>query len=277
MKLFKYFLSHSLFVAICAASLTYQTFIFTNSIVDNSICFLVFFSTLAAYNFYWILTQGIFNFNNKLPNKFKNYWLHLFLLLISIIYIFDFVLKHSSLLLYVSISFLLTFFYCIPFFSKETKKFKNIGFIKTILLAFTWSFVTTFFAINRNADNDYLFIYCLFFIRFLFIFMLSIIFDSRDAEIDSMKGIHSIATVLNEKIINKIFFIIFIIYLLFSILISIHFSIHLIHLITFVATGILALLLFLLSKKNKGYVYYYFVVDGLMLFSSFITYLSTIH
>ena len=68
--------------------------------------------------------------------------------------------------------------------------------LKTVLLAFTWAYVTVFIPLHKSylfLRHSELFVFNR---RFLFMVMLCIIFDNRDKAVDKIRGLHSLATVL---------------------------------------------------------------------------------
>jgi hypothetical protein len=46
--------------------------------------------------------------------------------------------------------------------------------------------------------------------------------------------------------------------------------------VAFFITGLIVLFVYRMSLKQQGYIFYYFIVDGLMLFSAVATYVASI-
>lgn len=93
--------------------------------------------------------------------------------------------------------------------------------------------------------------------------------------LDKIKGLHSIATDIKTSYLKILVAILFVVLactisLLLSLDFNIKFTISLI--ITFFAT----LVLYFLAQKKQDYLFYYFFVDGLMLFSPILTYVASI-
>ena len=93
------------------------------------------------------------------------------------------------------IAFLLTFLYSVPLLPLNKLAFlRKAGFVKTILLAFTWAYVTAYLPLAHvflhNTTEGCLFISN----RFLFMLVLCIIFDNRDIAVDKIRGLHSLST-----------------------------------------------------------------------------------
>jgi 4-hydroxybenzoate polyprenyltransferase len=152
---------------------------------------------------------------------------------------------------------------------------RRAGVLKTIILAITWAYVTAFLPLQKTylqLDHADLFIITR---RFLFMLMLCIIFDSRDIAVDKLRGLKSLATELRPAALR------FLVYIIFTVLFATNF-LFMYYGITFyqslaLQVSTLALLaVYFLSTKKQGYLFYYFVVDGMMLFSALATYIASI-
>jgi 4-hydroxybenzoate polyprenyltransferase len=184
--------------------------------------------------------------------------------------------KHSLPVEFICTSFLLTCLYALPLLPFKPFYFmRKAGVVKTFLLAFTWAYVTVFIPLQKSylhLSSAELFVFTR---RFLFMLMLCIIFDNRDKAVDKIRGLNSLATVLKPAQL-RIF-----IYLIFVTLFSTNF-LYRYYGITFsqsVALHIstLALLaVYFYSLKKRSYLFYYFFVDGMMLFSAIATYIAGI-
>jgi 4-hydroxybenzoate polyprenyltransferase len=105
-------------------------------------------------------------------------------------------------------------------------------------------------------------------VRFLYVGMLCIIFDKRDVLVDRMHGLRSLATELSLSALKKIMGMSFVTYLLAVLWFLLH-GLELGQAIALCGSGIVAGWVYMLSSsKQQGYVFYYFVVDGLMLFTA---------
>jgi hypothetical protein len=276
MKWLHFILSHSIFIAVCAVALAFQTAQLLQ--LDNNLFMygFIFFATLCSYNFYWILSKVSFAGNKPLFDLLKKEAAGLGLFLFAAAGLL-YCLYRSSLPVEVIVTaFLLTVLYAIPLLPLRMLHFtRKAGVLKTILLAFTWAYVTAFIPIQKSyllLNNADLFIISR---RFLFMLMLCIIFDNRDKDVDKIRGLHSLATDLKPAVLRGL------IYFIFAVLfISNFFSQD--HGITFkqsiaLQISTLALLaVYFYSAKNRSYLFYYFIVDGLMLFSALATYIAGI-
>jgi hypothetical protein len=267
-KLFHFFFSHSIFIAICAVGLCYETNIVLGIKVNIYLLAFVFFSTITAYNFYWILSKYYFSINVKGFLK-NNASFFLVALVGALGTLFFFQIQPLNFTV-VYISFLLTLLYSAPLWPFPSfKKLQQFGFLKTILLSFSWAFVTCVLPVSNEAllsSNKFL----LFFVsRFSFMLILCFIFDKRDEKIDKMHGLHTLATDINRNADKKIFFFFLLCYLISAC------SFFYLQKETeqFFSTLIISVLLYYTyrrSLKTQGYLFYYFWVDGMMLISVFI-------
>ena len=170
----------------------------------------------------------------------------------------------------------LTILYSIPLLPIHFLQFtRKAGVLKTGLLAFTWAYVTAFIPLQKTywlLTNADLFIISR---RFLFMLMLCIIFDNRDKAVDKIRGLHSLATDIKPAVLKILIYIIFAV-LLFSNFYADHFGISFYQSIALQISTLALLTVYFFSTKKQGYLFYYFFVDGLMLFSAVATYIASI-
>ena len=231
----------------------------------------VFFSTLSSYNFHWYLTPDTPSENARVRWTQQHKKLHLALTAIGGIgatwFFFHFI-HHWYWLMGAVV---LTFLYSAPKLSHGPfPLLKKIAVGKTLFLAFVWTYVTTILplAFDGRSWNDA----SLFFIlsRFFLIYAICIIFDYRDRDYDRREGIRSMITWLNEKGINALFY--------GSVLLFVGSTVALrlydlpVPIVGYLLSPLLLLLpLYPVAKKNFSDYLYYFVLDGLMMFSSILT------
>ena len=276
MKWLHFILSHSVFIAVCAVAMAFQTALLLH--LNNSFYLygFIFFATLCSYNFYWIISKAAFTQPNNLSLLLKKEITGLVILFLSSIGVIFCLIKQPLPIGFIFTSVLLTCLYALPLLPFRGLHFiRRAGVLKTVLLAFTWAYVTVFIPLQKTypllTGADWF----VFTRRFLFMLMLCIIFDNRDKAVDKIRGLHSLATDLKPAhlkiIIGFIFIILFGTNFLYSFYsITFHQSIAL-HIST------LALLaVYFFSTKKQGYLFYYFFVDGMMLFSALATYIASI-
>ena len=171
---------------------------------------------------------------------------------------------------------LLTVIYSIPLLPFPFLRFtRKAGVLKTILLAFTWAYVTAFIPLQKSyllLNNAELFIISR---RFLFMLMLCIIFDNRDKAVDKMRGLHSLATDLKPVVLKILIYIIFAALFVSNFFYK-DYGITFNQSIALQISTVALLTVYFYAATKRGYLFYYFIVDGLMLFSALATYIAGI-
>ncbi len=263
-------------MALCSAALVFQTTLMVHLPVSYHLMAFVFFATLCSYNFHYIL-GNVFagqQFSLKLLN---NPYTRVFFLLtggLGVLLLFS---GSHIPLQHVAIAFLLTFLYSVPLLPlKQTAFTRKIGFAKTVLLAFTWMFVTAYLPLAQYHVHFTTLGWLIMTKRFLFMLMLCIIFDNRDAAVDKIRGLHSLATDLSPKVMKwliwSLLFLLFVLNFLLG-----HHGITLRQRIALQLTGIATVIVYYYSvKKRQGYFFYYFLVDGLMLLSAMLMTIASV-
>jgi len=201
MKWLHFILSHSIFVAVCAMALAFQTALLLHLDINIFVYGFIFFATISSYNFYWIISKVSFANKREISTLIKKEASGLIVLLIASIGMLYCWYQSFIPLHFVITAVLLTIIYSIPLLPISFLKFtRKAGVLKTILLAFTWTYVTVIIPLGK--DYSLLTHADLFIIsrRFLFMLMLCIIFDNRDKDIDKIRGLHRLATVLKPGV-----------------------------------------------------------------------------
>jgi uncharacterized membrane protein len=105
--------------------------------------------------------------------------------------------------------------------------------------------------------------------------LLCIIFDMRDMKVDKMHALHSLATDVSKRMLKSIMLLAFMLYLGAGLIVRYHLNDNA-QLVAFLITGLVVWMVYQASLKKQGYIFYYFVVDGLMLFSSALTFIASL-
>jgi len=200
-KALEFILFSSIFIASCAVAFCIETSIVLG-VPLNSFSFycFVFGATLAQYNLHYIAKKVAVKNSERLSWSLGNRNIHLILLVAGIVLIlfsfFSFHLKHYAILICLGgIAFLYSFPF-LPFGKK--KRIKDYGFLKIITLSLLWTLVTVWFPVNNMDVATPVFI-LVFIKRFIFMFILCLLFDVRDMEIDSNERINTMAVFLGKK------------------------------------------------------------------------------
>jgi len=225
-------------------------------------CF-VFFSTLFAYN-YMRLPLIFKNENNNLKSIWlqKNKFLIYLILLISgfsSIYLCFFL--GNGFFQFTMPAIIVSFLYPINF-NINRKQFilRDIPLLKLLLIAFTWSYITLIVPVLYfNIEID-LFVVSSFFQRMLFVAAISIPFDIKDSQWDSIR------TLPNTIGVNLSKFFAFSCLLVFDILLIINFINNDINLDYFIAVLLiieLSAVIIYYSNTKRSFVFYGILVDSL--------------
>lgn len=198
----------NLFIALCAASLVYQTtFVDPSLPTDQNYPYLVFFATIFIYSMHRIIGFGKLEriTNNRRINTILKFQKHIVLygligligLIISSLFI------PFSIILWLSIPTLLAIIYILPVFGNK-KRFRDLPFIKIFAIGVVWTWVCVFIPmVYKNAHlnlNQVIFI----FEKLLFIISITIPFDIRDLKVDNLHKLKTIPIELGEKKSKKI-------------------------------------------------------------------------
>lgn len=276
MKWLHFILSHSIFVAVCAMALAFQTALLLHLDIDPFIYGFIFCATICSYNFYWIMSKLSFANKKDIPGLLKKEATGLIVMLIASIGMLYCWYYSSIPVHFVITAVLLTVIYSIPLLPIPFLKFtRKAGVLKTILLAFTWTYVTVLITLGKDyslLNNADLFIISR---RFLFMLMLCIIFDNRDKHIDKIRGLHSLATVLKPAVLKMVIYFIFALLFISNFLYE-DYGISFKQSIALQVSTVALLIVYFYSAKKRSYLFYYFMVDGLMLFSALATYIASI-
>ena len=276
MKWFQFILSHSIFIAICAAALAFQTSQLLNLQHNLPLYGFIFCATLCSYNFYWMLSKFSLSANNGLLQILKKEQTGLLLMFFAGTGMLFFFYTSGLTLNFIVSAIALTILYAVPLLPIKFLHFtRKAGVFKTSLLAFTWAYVTVIIPLHKSyslLDSAGFFVFTR---RFLFMLMLCIIFDNRDKAMDKIRGLHSLATDLKPLMLNILIYIIFAV-LFISNLFYQQFGIHAYHSIGLQVSTLALLVVYFFSQKKQGYLFYYFIVDGMMLFSALATFIAGI-
>ncbi len=276
MRLLHFILSHSVFSSLCAVALCYQTTILLHIPAKALLYVFVFFSTLCSYNFYWLISKYAFSKKLPLSRFIKNNFSYIFLFSLAgmgMAYCLYFLPLIYPL---VVIAVALTLLYSLPLWPLKIAIYlRKAGIFKTILLAFTWTFVTVVIPAQPVLQAETTAVITLSTARFFFMLMLCTIFDKRDISVDKMHGLQSLATDVSKGSLSTIMLLAFMIYVSAGFFVRYQFS-DTCQLIAFLITGLAVGWVYRLSLKQQGYVFYYFIVDGLMLFSAGATFIASL-
>lgn len=267
---FNFILFSSLYIAICAVLMTWQTNDILQLRYDTMNYYgFVFFSTICSYNFHWYLTPGSPNYSERIlwgQRQRKLQLLGCAIGLLGAIWFSIPLLKHW---IPVSGAVFLTFLYSAPKVPHKTFRWlSRIAIGKTIFLTFVWTYVTTVLPALIAGNTDTLETLYLTAHRFFLIYAICILFDHRDREQDREQGIRSLITWLPDTQLDKLYYgsvflaAVFALLLAPSVPLFVLFSLLL-------PVSITAMIKRYAHTHHSDYVYYFFL-DGLMMLSALV-------
>jgi len=235
-------------------------------------CF-VFGATLAQYNLHYLVKTTAVKNSQRLLWSSKNKNLHkilfaagIFLILFSF---FSFRLHHFIILPILGVIAFLYSFPLIPLSKK--KRIKDYGFIKIFTLSLLWTLVTVWFPVVNLSFEKNIFAF-VFIRRFVFMFVLCLLFDIRDIEIDRKENINTIAVFFGKKKSYFLAYISLVVFVVLSLLQFLYFGNAGVLIAMLLSSAITFFTVELTKKTNSDFVYLA-GIDGMMLLQALLVYL----
>ena len=267
----------SIFIAVCAVAFCMETNILLGLPLNNiSFYLFVFGATLAQYNLHYLVKSIAVKDSHRLAWSQRHKQLHLVLLVIGIILIFisffSFHLKHFIILAAMGT---VSFLYSFPFLPFEKKKrIKDYGLLKIMTITLLWTAVTVWFPVNSMPFDLNLF-WLVFAKRFVFMFILCLLFDIRDVDIDRQENINTLAVQLGKK---KSYLTSYLLLVLFVVLAIIQYWYlpQTGFLWGMLLSALITLWIIECTKKNNSDYIYLAGIDGMMLVQALLIYLFSL-
>ena len=276
-KAWELILFGSIFIASCAVAFCMETNILLGLPLNHFsfYCF-VFGATLVQYNLHYLVKTIAVKDSIRLAWSQRNKTIHLILLITGIILIlfsfFSFHLKHFMVLFCLGC---VAFLYSFPFlpFGKK-RRIKDYGFLKIITLALLWTLVTVWFPVNSMRYDPYLFLF-VFVKRFVFMFVLCLLFDVRDIEIDGKEKINTLAVMLGKKKSYSVSYLLLIVFAIFSFAQYFYLP-QTGFLIAMLISAIATYVTIEFTKRNNSDFIYLAGIDGMMLLQAMLVYVFSL-
>lgn len=214
-SLYRWVVYGNIWVSIGALAMYICTVILANLDFRVDVGLVVFFSTLAIYNFHRIFRLDKLYTEKRTP---RQQWIieharALWLITIAsslIVGINVYHLYSKAFLISAFPALVVVLLYVTPIYSNEKNVFRlrDLPFLKLFLVAFTWAYVTHVFPLVVEYRNfDFIrspgFIF-MFGQRLLFIFAITVPFDFRDLQIDLANGLKTFANQMGVEHAKKI-------------------------------------------------------------------------
>jgi 4-hydroxybenzoate polyprenyltransferase len=269
LSVFRFFIYSNLFMAACSVLMVNQTYSFVLQNSPNTFFLaFVFFATMCSYSFHWWLTSESLVASPRITwvKKYKTVHLVFFFIGLAgagILFFYLFPWWY-----WLSLSAVITFLYSAPkvphpFF----RALRKVAVGKTIFLSLVWTYVTAILPVIINGSSWNVAIVLYIFNRFFFIYAICIMFDFRDRQDDKAAGIRSMVTWFSEKGVNRLFYLSLIISDICALLLRLY-GFSWISIIVLIIPAIIAQIIYNYAKTNFSDILYYFILDGLMMFSA---------
>lgn len=268
-----FFLFTSLFIALCAVCMAWQTYYLFGLPVSYDYLLFIFFGSLCSYNFHWFLTPGIYGGSYKARWSVRHKTLHLVLWVIGLAGAGFFILPMLGQWPWLLLTAFITFLYSapkIPF--PPFYHLRRIAVGKTIFLSLVWTHSTVLLPLVLGKGPWHAAQAVFFVNRFFLIYPICILFDYRDRAEDRKEGIKSLITYLPDKGIHLLFWCSLCIFLLTTIALYAQ-GFSMLQCFALFVPGLLVGLLCSYSKKTPSDYLYYFILDGLMMFSALLLFI----
>jgi 4-hydroxybenzoate polyprenyltransferase len=277
-KLLEFILFSSIFIAACAVGFCIETNIVLGLPLNSFsfYCF-VFGATLLQYNLHYSTKKTAVNNSERLSWSHRNKKLHFILLIIGGLLIlfsfFSFQLKHFIILACLGA---ISFLYSFPFLPVGKKRrIKDYGLLKIITLSLLWTLVTVWFPVSNMPENMLLFIF-VFVERFIFMFILCLLFDLRDIEIDRKENINTLPVMLGKKQSYNLSYALLILFLAID-LVQYFYLPQLFFFIAMVISCVITFFTIERTRKTNSDFIYLAGIDGMMLLQAILVYLFSLN
>ena len=270
--IFRFFIYSNLFIAVCALLMIDQTYdLLIHTPPDKDLLGFTFSATICSYSFHWYLTSQSLVESPRVEWLKKHRIFHLILFFIGLTgscIFFFFLLPHWY---WLAASAIITFLYSAPKIPHPWfRGLRKIAIGKTIFLTLVWTYVTAILPViiaGKDFDTPVI----LFVIsRFFFIYAICIMFDFRDRADDKVTGIRSMVTAFSEKGVDGLFFLSLVIFAICTLLLS-RYGFPVLTIILLLLPGVITASIYNYAKRNFSDYLYYFILDGLMMFSALLT------
>ena len=276
-KTIDFILFGSLFIASCAVGLCIETNLLLH-LPLNAYSFygFVFGATLVQYNLHYLVKvkggerslRMAWSVNNR-PVLIALTAIGMILIIISF---FSFHLHHLIFLVMLGV---ISFLYSFPFLPfSQKKRIKDYGLMKITTLALLWTLVTVWFPVDQMHFNTGSFL-LIFVRRFIFMFILCLLFDIRDTEIDRIENIRTLPVMLGIRKTYLLCYILLLVFVAFTVLQFFKFP-ETTPLLVMLFSAMATFFTIRYTRNNNSDYVHLAVVDGMMLLQSLLVIITSI-
>jgi 4-hydroxybenzoate polyprenyltransferase len=267
----------SIFIASCAVAFCIETNLLLGLPLNSFsfYCF-VFGATLLQYNLHYSTKKKAVKNSERLQWSLQNKKIHFYLLVIgSLLILFSFFSFHLKHFIILACLGAISFLYSFPFFRIGNKKrIKDFGFLKIVTLSLLWTLVTVWFPVNSMQVDSRLFT-LVFVKRFVFMFVLCLLFDLRDVEIDKEEKINTLPVMLGKKRSYFLSYVLLLVFLALSLIKYFYFP-QPAYLIGMLISTVCTFLIIERTRKTNSDFIYLAGIDGMMLLQAALIFLFSL-
>ncbi|QMU26906.1 UbiA prenyltransferase family protein [Adhaeribacter radiodurans] len=268
----------NLFIAACAFSLVWQTYLLLQLPVQLWLAWLAFLATFLIYNLDGLLP---YKFNQNIVISERKLWLvhHRSLLLESIslagIISFYLFIRHGQTdhVWFIAHLVIISLLYSLRIIPQKNGTFmplRNVPLVKVFLIAYVWSCVTVILPLQTvNLPIFTLETGVLLLRRFSFLFALTLLFDIRDFEKDRITSTLTFPGLFGVRL-TKVFSL----FLLLIFAVLTYFTEKGNVLLSLELSAVIAALVVWFSHEKRSDYYFLILADGMMLLQFFLVYLA---
>lgn len=266
---FRFFVYSNLFIAVCTLLMINQTYYLLLHVPpDKNFLAFAFSATMCSYSFHWYLTSQSEVDSPRITWLKKHRIFHLIFFFIGLggcIIFFFRLLPHWY---WLGVSALITFLYSAPKIPHPLfRALRKVAIGKTIFLTLVWTYVTAILPVIIAGENFTIPAILFIVSRFFFIYAICIMFDFRDRADDRAIGIRSMVTWFSEKGVDRLFFLSLLVYAICTVLLF-NYGFSVLNIVLLLIPGVITAAIYNYAKRNFSDYLYYFILDGLMMFSA---------
>jgi len=256
----------SIFISLCTVALCIETNLLLGIPLNHySFYLFVFGATLSQYNLHYLVKTTAIKGSERLAWSATHKTLHKILIVTGAILcfysLFYFTITHF---LIVGLMAIVAFFYSYPALPfRRKKRLKDYGFLKICTLAFLWTMVTVWFPLDQvNTGGTYF--QLVFLRRFLFMFVLCLVFDLRDIDADVSEHRRTIPVVIGIRRSYLLCYVLLVIFVLLSAW-QLALTGNLLHFNAMLLSALATAFMIHWTRKNSSDYIYLAGIDGMML------------
>jgi 4-hydroxybenzoate polyprenyltransferase len=262
--MFRAFIFSSVYVALCAVLMVWQTnTLFNIHAASHHFYYFVFFATVCSYNFHWYLTPADYSTSERIQWGARNKQLMLFLFIAGAVgaaISFWFLRAHWFALGGAAV---FTFLYSAPKLSHPAFIWlRKIAIGKTLFLTLVWTYVSSLLPVFIAGQGISTPLVILTLHRFFLIYASCILFDYRDLESDKREGIRSLITYLSGPNLKRLYYFTLLMAAVFALAMKPPVAVFMIAPV--IITGVLTRY----TIRTRSDLFYYFVLDGMVMLSA---------